>query len=191
MKRILSFAVLVLITGSLMAQTNWNADPAHTFVNFSVKHLGISFVNGSFKKFEGSYTSDKKDLSDIKINFSIDASSVSTGVEQRDNHLKSDDFLNAEKYPSLKFESISFKKVSGNNYLLTGKLTIRDVTKVVTFKVVYGGVTKDPWGNNRSGFTATTTINRFDFGTKYDPTGMGVAKDVTINLNLEFVQAKQ
>lgn len=191
MKRILSFVALVLITSSLMAQTKWNADPAHTFVNFSVKHLGISFVNGSFKKFEGSYTSDKKDLSDINIAFTIDASSVSTGVEQRDNHLKSDDFLNAEKYPSLKFESISFKKVSGSNYLLTGKLTIRDVTKVVTFKVIYGGVTKDPWGNNRSGFTATTAINRFDFGTKYDPTGMGVAKDVSINLNLEFVQAKQ
>jgi polyisoprenoid-binding protein YceI len=191
MKKLVSIVVLLLAGSSVFAQTKWSADPAHTFVNFSVKHLGISFVNGNFKKFEGAYTVSQQDLSDIKITFNIDAASVNTGVEQRDGHLKTDDFLNVEKYPALKFESTSFKKIKANEYLLAGKLTIRDITKDVTFKVVYGGVTKDPWGNNRSGFTATTTINRFDYNVKYDPTGLGVAKDVAITLNLEFVQAKQ
>lgn len=190
MKKVLSFIVLAIISTSLLAQTKWTADPAHTFVSFSVKHLGISFVNGAFKKFEGSYSASKTDLSDIKIQFMADVNSISTGVEQRDNHLKTNDFFNAEKYPQVKFESVSFKKVKGNDYLLTGNLTIRDVTKLVRFNVVYGGVTKDPWGNMRTGFTATTEINRFDYNVKYDPTGLTVAKDVKLTLNLEFVQGK-
>ncbi len=190
MKKVLSLLAFLVLGSSVFAQTKWNADPAHSFLNFSVKHLGISLVNGNFKKFEGTYTSDKADLSDIKINFTADASSINTGVEQRDTHLKTDDFFNAEKYPVLKFESTSFKKGKGNEYVLTGKLTIRDITKEVVFNVVYGGVTKDPWGNNRTGFGATTVINRFDYNVKYDPTGTAVAKDVTLTLNLEFVQAK-
>lgn len=190
MKRFLSFAVVLLLSSSLIAQTKWTVDPAHTFVSFSVKHLGISFVQGSFKKFEGTYTSIRPDLSDINVSFTADVASISTGVDQRDGHLKSDDFFNAEKFPTIKFVSTSFKKVKGNNYILTGNLTIRDVTKEVSFSVVYGGTTKDPWGNNRSGFTATTTVNRFDYNLKYDPIGTAVAKDVALTLNLEFVQAK-
>lgn len=190
MKKLFTIAALLVITLSVSAQTKWTVDPAHTFLNFSVKHLGISFVNGNFKKFDGSYTTSKDDLSDSKITFTAEAASINTGVDQRDGHLKSDDFFNAEKYPSLKFESSSFKKINNTDYLLTGKLTIRDVTKEVTFKVVYGGVTKDPWGNNRSGFSAVTVINRFDYHVKYDPTGTAVAKEVTLQLNLEFVQAK-
>lgn len=190
MKKSLVLLAFLVLGSNLFAQTRWNADPAHTFVNFSVKHLGISFVNGNFKKFEGNYVTAKADLSDSKINFTVDAASINTGVEQRDAHLKTDDFFNAEKYPFLKFESTSFTKGKGNDYLLSGKLTIRDVTKDVTFKVVYGGVTKDPWGNNRTGFSATTVINRFDYNVKYDPTGTAVAKEVILTLNLEFVQAK-
>ena len=190
MKKLLSLAAFLVLTSSVFAQTKWTVDPAHTFVNFSVKHLGISFVKGNFKKFDGSYTSSKPDLSDINVSFSADVASINTGVDQRDGHLKSDDFFNAEKFSTIKFESTSIKKGKGNNYILTGKLTIRDVTKEVSFLVVYGGVTKDPWGNNRSGFTATTVVNRFDYNLKYDPTGTAVAKDVELTLNLEFIQAK-
>lgn len=190
MKKVILFIAVALIGTSTFAQIKWTIDPAHSFVSFSVKHLGISFVNGSFKKFDGTYTSAEPDLSDAKISFKADAASINTGVDQRDTHLKTDDFLNAEKFPELKFESNSLKKVNGNEYLLTGKLTIRDVTKDVTFKVIYGGVTKDPWGNTKSGFTVSTVINRFDYNVKYDPTGLGVAKEVAINLNLEFIQAK-
>jgi len=190
MKKLLSIAAFLMLGSAVFSQTKWSADPAHSFVSFSVKHLGISFVNGNFKKFEGSYTATNPDLSDAKISFTADASSINTGVDQRDAHLKTDDFFNAEKFPQLKFESSSFTRVKGDEYLLKGKLSIRDVTKEVSFKVIYGGVTKDPWGNIKSGFTVTTMINRFDYNIKYDPTGMGVAKEVAITLNLEFIQGK-
>ncbi len=108
----------------------------------------------------------------------------------RDKHLKSDDFFNAEKYPKITFASTSFKKVKNNVYALAGSLTIRDVTKNIIFDVVYGGTAKDQQGNTKAGFLATTKINRLDYNVSYDPTGAGIAKDVHITLNLQFVQAK-
>jgi polyisoprenoid-binding protein YceI len=187
----LALLLLVLSIGSAsFAQTKWSVDPMHSFVNFEIKHMGISFVNGSFKKFEGTIESSKADLSDAKIDFKVDVNSVSTSVEMRDNHLKTDDFFNAATYPTMTFTSSSFKKLNGNNYELSGKLTIRDVTKDVKFAVVYGGTAKDQQSNTKAGFSATTTINRLDYNIKYDPTGMGVAKEVKIVINAEFVQAK-
>jgi len=190
MKKLFLFLLATSLSVATFAQTKWSIDPMHSFVNFSVKHSGISFVDGNFKKFEGGFVAAKPDLTDAKISFTADAASINTGVEQRDNHLKSDDFFNAEKFPKLAFESTSFKKVKGNNYALTGKLTIRDVTKTVTFAVVYGGTAKDQQGNTKAGFLATTTINRLDYNVKYDPTGAGIAKNVNITLNLQFAQAK-
>lgn len=190
MKRLFLFLVATSLSLATFAQTKWTTDPAHSFVNFSVKHSGISFVDGSFKKFNGEIVASKPDLTDAKINFTVEASSIYTGVDMRDNHLKSDDFFSAEKFPTLKFVSTSFKKIKGNNYSLTGKLTIRDVTKDVTFAVVYGGTAKDQQGNTKAGFLATTTINRLDYNVKYDPTGAGIGKDVNITLNLQFAQAK-
>jgi polyisoprenoid-binding protein YceI len=190
MKKVFLFLVAISITVASFAQTRWTVDPMHTFVSFSVKHMGISFVEGSFKKFDGSVVAAKLDLTDAKINFTVYVNSISTGVEQRDMHLKSDDFFNAETYPNMTFESIAFNKLKGNNYELSGKLAIRDVTKDVKFKVTFGGTTKDQQGNTRAGFSATTTINRLDYHVNYDPTGTGVGKDVRISLNLEFIQAK-
>lgn len=197
MKKLFLFLIATAVSVASFAQTTWKIDPMHSFVNFSVKHMGISFVDGSFKKFDGTVAASKPDLTDAKISFTVDVNSITTGVEMRDNHLKTDDFFNAASYPEMKFESTSFKKVATktagkviNNYILTGKLTIRDVTKEVKFNVVYGGTAKDQQGNTKAGFGATTTINRLDYHIKYDPTGAGVAKDVAIRLNLEFVQAK-
>ncbi|AMQ01090.1 hypothetical protein AY601_4241 [Pedobacter cryoconitis] len=190
MKKIFLFLLVASISTASFAQTKWSVDPMHTFINFEVKHLGISFVNGSFKKFEGTIDAAKPDLTDAKINFTVAVNSVTTGVEMRDNHLKTDDFFNAEKYPTMTFVGSSFKKLKDNNYELAGKLTIRDVTKDVKFNVVYGGVAKDQQANTRAGFHATTTVNRLDYNIKYDPSGMAVAKDIKIELNLEFVQAK-
>lgn len=190
MKKLFLFLIAASISLSSFAQTTWKIDPMHSFVNFSVKHMGISFVDGSFKKFDGSVAASKPDLTDAKINFTVDVNSITTGVDMRDGHLKTDDFFNAEKFPTMKFESTSFKKLNGNNYELSGKLTIRDVTKDVIFEVVYGGTAKDQQGNSKAGFGATTTINRLDYNIKYDPTGGAVAKDIAIKLNLEFVQAK-
>ena len=190
MKKVLS--VLAFLAGgfSVIAQTKWTVDPVHSSLGFTIKHLSISEVSGRFKKFEGSYTSAKANLSDIKISFIVDAASINTEEEKRDEDLRSDHFFNAKKYPFLKFESTSFKKLNGNNYRLFGKLTIKDVTKDVSFRVVYGGTAKDPWGNTRSGFSATTTIDRFDYNINYDPTGLAVGKVVTLNLNMEFIKAK-
>lgn len=197
MKRLFLFLLATSLSVATFAQTKWKVDPMHSFVNFSVKHSGISFVNGSFKKFDGEFTSSKEDLTDAKINFSADVASINTSVDMRDNHLKSDDFFNAEKFPKITFVSTSFNKQATkspkqttNVYILKGKLTIRDVTKDVTFTVVYGGTAKDQQGNTKAGFSASTTINRLDYNIKYDPTGAGIAKDVNITLNLQFAQVK-
>lgn len=190
MKRLFLFLVAVSISAASFAQTKWTVDPMHSFVNFSVRHMGISFVDGSFKKFDGSVVASKADLTDAKIDFTVDVNSINTGVEMRDKHLKTDDFFNAEQYPKMTFESTSFKKIKGNTYVLTGKLTIRDVTKNAVFAVVYGGTAKDQQGNTKAGFTATTSINRLDYNIKYDPTGAGVGKDIKVTLNLEFTQDK-
>lgn len=189
MKKLFLFLVAISISAASFAQTKWTVDPMHSFVNFSVKHMGISFVDGSFTKFDGSLTAAKEDLTDAKISFTVDVNSINTSVEPRDKHLKSDDFFSAEKYSKMSFESTSFKKLAGNKYELSGKLTIRDVTKDVKFDVVYGG-TAVAQGTTKAGFSATTTINRLDYNIKYDPTGAGIAKDVKITLNLELAKAK-
>lgn len=190
MKKVFLLLVALSISVASFAQTKWKLDPMHSFVNFSVGHMGISFVDGAFNKFDGAIEDAKADFTDAKVNFTVDVNSVDTRVEPRNKHLKSDDFFNAEKYPNMTFVSTSFKKLSGNNYELTGKLTIRDVTKDVKFNVVFGGTHTDDKGTTKAGFAANTTINRLDYNIKFDPTGMGVAKDVKISLNLEFVQAK-
>ncbi len=190
MKKLFLFLLATSVSLATFAQTKWTTDPMHSFVNFSVKHSGISFVDGSFKKFNGEVVSTKEDFSDAKINFTVDVASINTSVEMRDNHLKTDDFFNAEKYPQMSFESTSFKKVRGNTYALVGNLTIRDVTKSVKFDVIFGGIAKDQKGGSKAGFLATAKINRLDYKINYDPTGMGVGKDVNITLNLQFAPAK-
>ena len=172
----------------------YKVDPSHSEVTFKVKHLMITNVTGTFSKFDATLDADKEDFSDAKVTFEADINSISTNNEQRDGHLKSDDFFNAEQYPNMTFKSTSFKKVSGNKYKLTGNLTIRNITKTVTFDVIYGGTVKDPWGNTKAGFKATTVINRFDYNLKWNTVteagGAVVGKDVTIDLKLEFAQAK-
>lgn len=194
MKKIISLAVVALLTTSVFAQSKWTVDPVHSNVLFSVQHLVISEVEGSFKKFDGSFTASKPDFSDAAINFAIDVNSIDTDNEMRDKHLKSDDFFNAGKFPTATFKSTSFKKVSGNKYKLAGNLTIRDVTRPVTFDVTYGGTAKDGYGNTKAGFKATAVINRFDYGLKWnnltEAGGATVGKDITIDLKLQFAQAK-
>lgn len=191
MKKIALLVVATLFSVASFAQTKWNVDAMHSSLNFAVKHSGISFVDGRFDKYEGSFTGNAEDLSKGTFNFTVDINSINTAVEMRDNHLKSADFFDAAKYSSMTFESKSITKKGANNYELKGNLTIKGITKPVTFKLVYGGLLKDDGqGNTKLGFQATTTINRFDFGINYDPTSQGIGKDVNINVNLQFVQAK-
>jgi polyisoprenoid-binding protein YceI len=167
----------------------WAVDKPHTNVKFSVAHLVISDVDGNFKSFDGTMESSKPDFSDAKITFTADVNSINTDNEMRDNHLKSDDFFNAAKYPQIKFVSTSFMPQGDNKYKLVGNLTIRDVTKPVTFDVKYGG-TVVAMGGTHAGFKATATIDRFDYNLKWSKTteagGMVAGKDVEITINADF-----
>ena len=169
--------------------SKWTTDKPHTNVKFSVSHLVISDVEGTFKSVDGTMETSKADFSDAKINFTAEVSSISTDNDMRDNHLKSDDFFNAAKFPQIKFVSSSFTPLGDNKYKLVGNLTIRDVTKPVTFDVKYGG-TISAMGATHAGFKATTTIDRFDYNLKWNKAteagGMIVGKDVDITVNVDF-----
>lgn len=195
MKKSFIAIVSLLVGTAAMAQSStWKSDNSHSNVKFTVTHLLVSEVDGVFKVYNGTVVSTKPDFSDAKIDFSVDVASVNTDNENRDKHLKSDDFFNAEKFPQMKFVSTSFKKVSDKKFVLEGDLTIRDVTKKVKFDVTYGGTIKDPWGNTKAGFKAKGTINRFDYNLKWNTLteagGAVVGKDVDVVINLELAQQK-
>jgi polyisoprenoid-binding protein YceI len=186
---ILSIIFLFGISIASFAQTSWEIDKVHSAVKFGVTHLVISTVEGNFKDFNATI-STKADGNLDKINADIKTSSVNTENEQRDNHLKSDDFFSASKFPDMLFVSKSIKKVGKDNYKVTGDLTIRGVTKSIVLDVKNNGTIKDPWGNTRSGWTASGKINRFDFGLAWSQAleagGLVVGKEVTISINAEF-----
>jgi len=193
MKRTIGiFATAFIMTIGAVAQTAWTVDHAHSSVKFTVSHLVIAEVEGNFKVFSGSLQSSKPDFTDANVEFAVDVKSVDTDNDMRDNHLKSEDFFHAEKFPHMSFKSLSWKKVGEQRYILEGDLTIRDVTRRVAFDVVYGGTIKDPWGNTKAGFKATTHINRFDYGLQFNAVtetgGAVVGRQVGITLNLEFAQ---
>lgn len=196
MKKINLIAFLLLAFFSAnFAQVKWNIDKAHTNVGFKVVHMVISSVEGEFQKYSGTVESPAEDSFDgAKVDITIDVNSISTDNVDRDNHLKSDDFFNAEKYPEITFKSKSMKKVDGKNYKLVGDLTIRDVTKEVALDVKYNGTIKDPWGNTRAGFDLTGTINRFEYGLKWNKVleagGLVVSEDVTLDVHIELVKQK-
>ena len=169
--------------------TAWELDPDHSNVCFTIHHLGISEVMGFFQKFSGSMESSSDDFSDAKIQFTIDVNSIESNNENRNLHLKSNGFFYTDQYPEMKFTSKSFKKQKGNQYKLSGELTIRDVTKNVTFNVEYlGSVTVT--GIQKVAFKAETTINRFEFNINWNtttPDGIQIIDNrVNILLNLEF-----
>ena len=172
----------------------WKVDKSHSNVKFNVTHMVVSEVEGSFKLFDGTMENAKSDLTDAKINFTVDVSSIDTDNEKRDRHLKSDDFFNAEKFPTMKFTSTSMTSAGDNKYKLAGDLTIRDVTKPVEFDVTYGG-TITANGKTKLGFKAKTTINRFDYNLKWDKAteggGLVVSKEVGILVNVELDKVKE
>jgi len=170
----------------------WTIDAMHSEIGFKVKHLVISTVSGKFKTFEGTVESEKDDFSDAKISFSADIDSIDTGVEQRDGHLKSADFFEAEKYPKLTFESTSIVK-DGDDYKLSGNLTLKGVTKPVTLNVELGGVGPNMYGQTVAGFEVTGKINRKEFGLTWgavtETGGVVVSDDVKLVANVELVKA--
>lgn len=192
MKRLI-LAVVVLGTTLFSfksnAQTTWEADAAHSKIGFEITHMMISDVEGSFKKFQSTIVSSKPDFSDAVITLTADLNSVNTDNDQRDGHLKGEDFFDVAKFPTLTFKSTSVKKVGGNKYKVTGNLTFHGVTKPVTLDAVLRGLTTNPMSKKpTAGFKVTGTIKRadFNFGSKYGSAMLG--EEVTLTANTEFVQ---
>lgn len=173
-----------------MATKKWTLDPAHSEAQFKVKHMMVSTVTGEFQNFEAQLETDGHDFSTAKASFSADINSITTKVEQRDNHLKSADFFDAENHPKLTFVSNKVIKKSEDEYELQGDMTIRGISKPISLKVENNGVVKDPYGNHRTGFEISGKIKRLDFGLKYNALleagGMVVGDDVRILANVEF-----
>jgi len=177
-----------------MSTTKWALDPTHSEIQFKVKHLLISTVSGDFKKFDATVETSGDDFTTAKISFSADISSISTNNEQRDAHLRTGDFFDAENHPQLTFVSDKLTKTGDEEYALHGKLTMRGITKDVTLKAEFGGSTVDPWGNDRVGFELSGKIDRRDFGVSFgmvSETGeFLLGNDVKIFANAEFVKQK-
>jgi len=190
MKRLTLLLTLILgLTLNAFAQQNWEIDKAHSSVKFGVTHLVISTVEGNFKDFDAKF-STKSDGTIEKIEAYIKTASVNTDNQQRDTHLKSDDFFAAAKFPDMVFKSKSIQKTGESSYKITGDLTIKGVTKTVVLDATNNGTIKDPWGNTKTGWSAVGKINRFDFGLTWSQAletgGLVVGKEVTITINAEF-----
>jgi polyisoprenoid-binding protein YceI len=175
----------------LPAAGTWTIDTSHSSVNFKVKHLGVAKTRGRFTRFEGTVEVGERP-EDTTVEVSIDASSVDTHDSGRDDHLRSADFFDVANHPNLTFRSTKVSG-SGDEWKLEGELTVAGVTKPVTLAVDYDGVTTDPWGNTKAGFTATTKVNREEFGLTWNAAletgGFLVGKDVSIELEVELGKA--
>ena len=187
-------ALLIAMTFSMSAQTSWNFDKSHTNIGFTVTHLVISEVDGSFKNFDGSITTKGDSFENAMVEFSIDVASIDTDNEKRDEHLKADDFFNVEKYPKMTFKSTSMKKTGKNTYKLVGDMTIRDKTRKIELAVKHNGTVQDPWGNTKAGFKLTGKLNRFDYDLKWNTMteagGAVVGKEVRLDLNVQLSKQK-
>lgn len=172
-------------------KTNWIIDPTHSEVHFKVKHLVISTVTGTFKSFAGSMESENEDFQDAAIEFTLDVDSIDTNQEQRDGHLKSADFFDAVQFPKILFKSTSFKKV-GDDYELSGDLTVKNVSKPVKLNVEYGGRATDFYGNDKAGFEVSGKISRKEFGLTWDGiTEAGaivVGDEIKLQINVQFAK---
>jgi len=197
MKRFISAlsVILVLAFPLIVSATTWNIDPDHTNIGFKVKHLMVSNVKGTFEKFTGTVNVDEKDVTKSKIEVSIDTKSVNTNVVKRDDDLRSPNFLDVVKYPVMTFTSKKVAKAGKGKLKVTGDLNLHGVTREVVLDVEGPSAeSKDPWGNIRKGASATTKINRKDFGLTWNKTletgGVLVGDEVQINIEVEMVKAQ-
>jgi polyisoprenoid-binding protein YceI len=188
----LSLVIALFSIVIVNAQSTWNFDASHSSVRFAVDHMVVSEVEGKFTTFEGTVESATEDFSDAKINFKIDVNSVDTDNAKRDGHLKNEDFFDVTKHPEMTFESISVEKIKEGKYNLIGNLTLHGITKEITLKMSYGGTVKDPWGNTRAGLKVTGSLNRTDFGLKYNSTleagGLMLGEEVELSCKMELVK---
>lgn len=185
-------AIIIANTTTQAQETTWGIDKVHSKIQFDVAHMVISEVSGQFHDYEGVIKTNKEDFSDASIEVTINVSSIDTDNENRDKHLLSPDFFDAEKYPQIIFKSTKIEKVGENKYKLFGNLTMHGVTKEIALDASYGGTVKDPYGNIKAGLKVTGVINRTDFGLKYnsvmDTGGMMIGEEVTITCKVELIK---
>ncbi len=189
MKKIITSVALVASMAMANAQT-WQLDKSHSSVKFSVTHMMVSETEGNFKSFTGNVSAQKEDFSDLSADFIIQVKSINTDDEKRDGHLAGPDFFDAEKYPTITFKSTSFKRADEKTYKLAGELSMHGVTKPVTFDVKYNGTAKDPYGNTKAGFRASTILKRSDYNISWnkvlDTGGFALSDDVQVFVNIEL-----
>jgi polyisoprenoid-binding protein YceI len=195
MKRIIVsiFTLITFALPTLALASTWNIDPDHSNIGFKIKHLMVTNVNGNFNKFNGVVEIDDKDITKSTVQVTIDTNSINTNVQKRDEHLRSADFFDVAKYPTMTFVSKKVAKTGTDKLKVTGDLTLHGVTKEVVLDVEGPTVeSKDPWGNIRKGATATTKINRKDFGLLWNAAletgGVLVGDDVNIILEIEMIK---
>lgn len=176
-----------------MATTKWTIDPTHSEIGFKVKHMMFTNISGKFDSYEGTVETEENDFTTAKISFSAEINSVDTSNAERDNHLKSADFFDAENYPKLIFTSKSFTKVNENNYELIGDLMIKGVSKEVKLPTEFSGLMQDPTGNTKVGLNIESKINRKDWGLNWNTTletgGILVGEEVKLIINLQLAKA--
>ena len=175
-----------------MNTNGWTLDTAHSGITFSVRHMVVAKVRGRFAAWTGTVEIDEADPGRSRVEVEIDASSIDTGLAQRDQHLRSADFLDVEQFPTLRFQSKRIENVRGDRFDVIGELTLHGVTRELTLAVERGGQAKDPWGNQRAGFSATAAILRSDFGLTWNQAletgGVLVADRIEIELDVQAVQ---
>jgi len=188
MKKIAFILSFVLVSAGTFAQTKWKHDPMHSMLGFTVSHLGISDVPGHFGDYDVTITSSRDDFSDAVVELSVQTASIDTRVEPRNNHLKSADFFNVEKYPTMTFRSNSIKKAGRNQYKLTGDLTLNGITKPITVTMLYRGTTANPNANGApvAGFQITGLIRRSDFNLGSGFPAPMISDEVVIKADGEF-----
>ena len=174
-------------------KTTWNIDASHSGIHFTVRHMVVSKVRGRFANYTGAITLDEGDVTASSVDVTIDAASIDTGVADRDKHLRSGDFFDVEKFPALRFKSNRVEKLGDDKLRVHGELAIRDVVRQVVLDAELGGRAKDPWGNERVGFTAKTSIDRKDYGLNWNQVleagGILVGDKIEIDLDVEAIRA--
>jgi polyisoprenoid-binding protein YceI len=186
--------VFTAVSSRAAGTQTWNIDPVHSNITFSVRHMMLSNVKGSFDKFSGTITANDDDPKSVEIQATIDATSIDTKAEKRDSHLKSPDFLDVKKYPTITFKSVKIEPDGDGKWKVTGDLTLHGVTKSVVLEVTGPTAEVMVMGSARRGASATTTINRQDFGVAFNKTldsgGLVVSNEVAISIDVEAVKAK-
>jgi polyisoprenoid-binding protein YceI len=194
LKRMVTVLVIVLAATLVSQAETWNLDNANSSIGFSVKHMVIATVRGQFENFEGKVNFDGKSLEKGSAEITIDVKSIDTNNDRRDNHLRSSDFFEADKFPTISFNSTKITQTGENEFQMTGGLTMKGITKPVTLDCIFNGTVTDPRGNERAGFEATGTIKRHDFNIAWDnklQDGSFIAgEEIKLDIHAELVKAE-